>query len=148
MADMTIKQKKEWARLLFTKENLTQEEIAERVGVSRVTVNKWINKEKWGQYKVSITLTREEQMKNLYRQLEEMDNAIKQRKAGERFASPAESDSIYKLSKAIKMMETELGVSEIMSSFNGLLDWLRAEDPEQARQIAPTLDAFIKSKFA
>ena len=43
MADLSNLQKKEWAKLLFTKENLTQQEIAERVGVSRVTINKWIN---------------------------------------------------------------------------------------------------------
>ena len=44
---MTTGQRKEWAKLLFVKENLTQAEIAERVGVSRVTVNKWINAENW-----------------------------------------------------------------------------------------------------
>ena len=54
MADkMTNEQRKEWAKLLFVKENLTQAEIAERVGVSRVTVNKWINTENWEHLKVS-----------------------------------------------------------------------------------------------
>lgn len=63
MADLSNLQKKEWAKLLFTKENLTQQEIAERVGVSRVTINKWINSENWEHLKVSITITREEQLK-------------------------------------------------------------------------------------
>ena len=39
MADLTNKQKKEWAGMLYLKENLTQQEIAEKVGVSRITVN-------------------------------------------------------------------------------------------------------------
>ena len=60
MADkMTNEQRKEWAKLLFVKENLTQAEIAERVGVSRVTVNKWINTENWEHLKVSVTITKE-----------------------------------------------------------------------------------------
>ena len=66
MADkMTNEQRKEWAKLLFVKENLTQAEIAERVGVSRVTVNKWINTENWEHLKVSVTITREEQLLSL-----------------------------------------------------------------------------------
>ena len=35
MADLTNAQKKEWAKTLYLKENLTQQEIADRVGVSR-----------------------------------------------------------------------------------------------------------------
>ena len=45
MAELTNEQKKAWAKTLYTRETLTQAEIAERVGVSRVTVNNWIGKE-------------------------------------------------------------------------------------------------------
>ena len=41
MADLTNAQKKEWAKTLYLKENLTQQEIADRVGVSRVSVSNW-----------------------------------------------------------------------------------------------------------
>ena len=64
MAELTNIQKKEWAKTLFLKENLTQQEIADKVGVSRVTVNKWINAGKWEEHKVGITLTREEQIQH------------------------------------------------------------------------------------
>ena len=76
MAELTNEQKKAWAKTLYTRETLTQAEIAERVGVSRVTVNNWIGKGNWEQLKASITITREEQLKNLYRQLAELNNAI------------------------------------------------------------------------
>lgn len=46
MTELTAVQKKEWAKTLYLKDNLTQAEIAERVGVSRPTVNGWINKGK------------------------------------------------------------------------------------------------------
>ena len=37
--------KKEYARMLYLKENLTQQEIAEKTGVSRQTLSRWINSE-------------------------------------------------------------------------------------------------------
>lgn len=109
MAELTNEQKKAWAKTLYTRETLTQAEIAERVGVSRVTVNNWIGKGNWEQLKASITITREEQLKNLYRQLAELNNAIMGKPEGERFPNAAEADTISKLSNAIKKLETEVG---------------------------------------
>lgn len=85
MTELSMQQKREWAKTLYLKENLTQQEIAERVGVSRITVNNWIGKNGWEMLKTSITITREEQLKSLYRQLAELNNAIMARPAGERF---------------------------------------------------------------
>ena len=47
MAELSNSQKKEWAQTLYLRENLTQAEIAERVGVSRVTISNWIKAGKW-----------------------------------------------------------------------------------------------------
>lgn len=88
MAELTNEQKKAWAKTLYTRETLTQAEIAERVGVSRVTVNNWIGKGNWEQLKASITITREEQLKNLYRQLAELNNAIMGNRKGNGSRTP------------------------------------------------------------
>ena len=63
MADLTNAQKKEWAKTLYMRENLTQQEIAERVGVSRVTVSNWVRAGKWEEQKAGLTLTRQEQVR-------------------------------------------------------------------------------------
>lgn len=47
MADLTTQQKKDYARTLYLKDNLTQQEIADKVGVSRKTVNRWAIAEQW-----------------------------------------------------------------------------------------------------
>ncbi len=148
MADLTIAQKKDWAKLLYTKENLTQAEIADRVGVTRVTVNKWINVEKWEMLKVSITMTNEEQLKSLYRQLSEIQNTILTREDKARYAMPSEAVVIKQLTIAIKQLQTELGLSEITSVFGGLIQFLRMYDPKLVKEIAPVLDAYVKSKLA
>jgi DNA-binding transcriptional regulator LsrR (DeoR family) len=147
MADLKTAQKKDWAKLLYTKENLTQAEIADRVGVTRVTVNKWINTENWEMLKVSVTMTNEEQLKNLYRQLAEIQKTILTREDGVRYATPAEADVIKKLTASIKQLQSELGLSEITSVFGGLVQFLRAYDPRQVKEIAPLLDAYVKSKL-
>ena len=148
MTELSMQQKREWAKTLYLKENLTQQEIAEGVGVSRITVNNWIGKNGWEMLKTSITITREEQLKSLYRQLAELNNAIMDRPPGERFPNTAEADTISKLSNAIKKMETEVGLSDIISVFSDLLKWLRASDPAQAKEVTPLLDAFVKSKVS
>ena len=103
MAELTNQQKKEWASVLYLKENLTQSEIAEKVGVSRITVNKWIKTEKWEERKTGITLTKQEQINNMYRQVAEINKAIASRDDGERFATSKEADILGKLSSAIKI---------------------------------------------
>ncbi|MDR0412988.1 MAG: helix-turn-helix domain-containing protein [Dysgonamonadaceae bacterium] len=148
MGDLTIGQKKEWAKLLYTKENLTQAEIAERVGVTRVTVNKWINAGNWETLKISISMTNEEQLKNLYRQLAEIQNTILGREDKARYAMPAEAEVIRKLTISIKGLQADLGLSEITSVFGGLIQFLRTYEPKLIKEITPVLDAYVKSKLA
>jgi len=146
MANLTNKQKKEWAQLLFTKENLTQKEISERIGVSQVTMSRWVNENRWEDLRVSITITREEQLKNLYRQLANMNEEISKR-TGHRFPSPAEADTINKLANAIEKMESEVGLNDILSTFKAFLTWLRKFNIEEAQRLVPLFDDFVKTKL-
>jgi transcriptional regulator with XRE-family HTH domain len=147
MADLTIKQKKEWAAMLYLKENLTQAEIAEKVGVSKVTMNKWVKGEKWEERKVGITLTREEQIKNLYRQVAEINEVISGREKGKRFSTTAEADTLSKLSGAIKKMETETGIADIISVGTRFIEFLRTIDLDKAKDITRLFDLFIKQNL-
>lgn len=146
MANLTIEQKREWAQLLYTKENLTQKEIAERVGISVQTMSKWVTKFKWDELKVSLTITREEQLKNLYRQLAEMNKAISERD-GNKYPNAAEADTITKLANAIDKLETETGLNEILSTFKEFLNWLRKFNLEEAQRLVPLFDDFVKTKL-
>lgn len=147
MADLTNAQKKEWAKTLYLKENLTQQEIADRVGVSRVSVSNWVRAGKWEEQKVGLTLTRQEQVANLYRQVAEINKAIAERPEGERFPSSKEADILGKLSAAIRNMEQEVGIADIISVLTGLIDWVRAADLEKAKEITRLADAYIKDKL-
>ncbi len=147
MANLTSAQKKEWAGMLYLKENLTQAEIAEKIGVSRQTINKWIKAEKWEERKVGITLTREEQIASLYRQVAEINKAIDERPKGERFASSKEADILGKLSAAIKKMETDTGIADIISVGTRFIEFVRPIDLDSAKNITRLFDAFIKTSI-
>ncbi len=147
MANLSNAQKKEWAGTLYLKENLTQAEIAEKVGVSRITINKWIKAEKWEERKVGITLTREEQIGHLYRQVAEINKSINNKKDGERYADTKEADILGKLSSAIKKMETDIGIADIISVGTRFVEWLRPVDLEKAKEITRLFDAFIKDSI-
>jgi len=147
MSELTVKKKKEWAAMLYLKENLTQAEIAEKVGVSKVTMNKWVKGEKWEERKAGITLTREEQIKNLYRQVSEINDVIGSREKGKRFASTAEADTLSKLAGAIKKMETETGIADIISVGTRFIEFLRPIDLEKAKDVTRLFDIFIKQNL-
>lgn len=147
MAGLTLKQKRDWALLLYTKENLSQKEIATKVGVSEVTISRWKDKYKWEELKVSITITKEEQLKNLYRQIAELNNAIASREKGNRFASSKEADSITKLANAIDKLESDIGLADIISTFRNFLSWLRKFDLPKAQELTPLFDSYIKTKI-
>ena len=147
MAELSNSQKKEWAQTLYLRENLTQAEIAERVGVSRVTISNWIKAGKWEEHKAGITLTRQEQVNNLYRQVAEINRNIASRPDGQRFPSSKEADILGKLSAAISKMEQETGIADKISVLSDFINWLRELDTEQARAITALADSYIKSKL-
>lgn len=145
--NLTIKQKKDWAKMLYLKEHLTQVEISERVGVSKVTINKWVKAEKWEELKVSVSITREEQLANMYRQIAEINKVISTREKGERFATSKEADIINKIAASIERMEKEVGISDIISVSKAFLDWVRKSDTEKAKELSYMFDSFIKEKL-
>ena len=134
MTDLTNAQKKEWAKTLYLRENLTQQEIAERVG-------------EWEEQKAGLTLTRQEQVANLYRQVAEINRAISTRAEGERFPSSKEADILGKLSAAIRNMEQETGIADIISVLTGFVEWLRPLDLDKAKELTRLADAYIKDKL-
>lgn len=145
MSKMTSEQMRRWALTMYLNENRTQAEIAEACGVSRQTIIRWSKADKWDEHKVSLTMTREEQIKNLQRQIAEINNGILDREAGQRFATPKEADTIAKLTTSINKLETETGIHEIVGVAQRFIAWLRPVDLELTKTFTRLFDKFIKS---
>ena len=99
------------------------------------------------EHKAGITLTRQEQVNNLYRQVAEINRNIASRPDGQRFPSSKEADILGKLSAAISKMEQETGIADKISVLSDFINWLRELDTEQARAITALADSYIKSQL-
>jgi hypothetical protein len=94
-----------------------------------------------------MLVTRQEQLNRLYMQLEELNNHIMKREEGERFANSKEADSISKLAIAIKTMETEASIADIVEVSKRLLNWMRKYNDSRTVEIANIFNDFIKDSM-
>ena len=88
--ELDNKQKKEWAKLLFLTTDLTQAEIAVKIGVSRITIVRWAKE--WEGLKLNFLQTREARIKSTLMQLNELDESIAAREQGARYPTVKEAD--------------------------------------------------------
>jgi len=142
-----IEKKKEHARLLYTHEKLNQKETAKRAGVTEKTIGSWIKLYEWDKMRAALTITKEQQLRMMYSQLNEINVAISEREEGKRYASSKEADTINKLASSIKSMENDAGIAETISVFMEFSNWCRTYDSSKANEIVELHDAFIKTKL-
>jgi len=146
MAKQTIQQKKDYAKLLYTVEGVTvQKELAERVGVSKQSINRWVNEENWESLRASVIITKEQELKRLYMQLVELNDAIMEREKGFRFANSKEADVLVKLTAAVKQLETDTSVADTIEVLKNFINHVRQEDYVKAKEITALADIFIKT---
>lgn len=142
---MTNAQKKEYARLLFLKENMTQQEIAQRVGCTEATLSGWKTKEGWDTMKKSLLATRQEELARLYDQLKELNDYILTKQEGQRFANSKEADVIRKLTASIRELETDISIAQVVDVMIPFNEFMRKIDIDKAKEMIELQDSFIKS---
>ena len=147
MAALNNVQKKALAKDIYLLGSYTMEEIAAKVGTTRQTVSRWAKAEGWDELKAGMTIGREQILKNLYRQINEINSNISSREKGERHANSKEADILMKLSASIKKMEEDVGISELVSAGMRFGDWLRKIDLDKAKEFVNYWDAFIKDQI-
>lgn len=147
MADLTREQKKDFAKNLYLNNpNITQKELALRVGVSAVTINKWINDEKWDTLQKSLLLSKSEILADYYEQLREAKDSVRMREEGKRFMSSKEADAVVKITAAIKNLETETNIADKVEVGKDFLAFIRKiTSYEESNKIAKLFDTYIKS---
>ena len=141
---LSIEQKKEWAKSLFIGGDLTQKEIALKVGVAEKTMSKWASENGWEKLRKSLLTTKAEQLRMLYDQLQLQNENIRDTTG---FASTKEADSILKMTAAIKNLETETSVGQIIEVAQSFIRFVQKDSLEDAKNITKWFDNYIKEKL-
>jgi hypothetical protein len=140
-----IEQLKEYAKLLYTKDRLTNKEISEKTDISEKTIGKWAQDGGWDKLLKNFLLTREEQMGNMLDELAQINAYVKSLPVGKQFADSKLGDVRRKLVKDIKELETKASLPELIAACKVLLDFVRKADLKDAQLLSKYCDALIKS---
>jgi DNA-binding transcriptional regulator LsrR (DeoR family) len=102
---------REIAKILFM-QGFLQQEISEKIGVSKVSVCRWSKEEHWETLKKNLVNSKTERLSELYDELAALNLTIKSRESGQRFPLPKEADIRRKIIKDISDLETKYNVAE------------------------------------
>ena len=139
MTKQELEKNKELARLYYMNGD-TQKLVAEKTGMSRVTINKWVSEGGWEAMRMAKQITRQELVTKM------MQEASKNLEDG-----GMSCDELSKLSAAVKGIDRQANpvtVIEVMTIYN---EWLVARmqaDKELTPELVKTMnryqDTFIK----
>jgi len=149
--DVTLKMKRDYARMLFLKDNLMQKEIAERVGISEQTLCKWKQDDNWENLKANFIISRQETLSRVYAQINQLFSELESvNEEGNKITKSicsSKADTLSKLAAAAKALETELSIAVYIDVFIKFGNWLRDADFALAQKLTELQDAFIKEQL-
>lgn len=143
MTKKELEKNKELARLYYLNGD-TQKLIAERIGISRVTIGKWISEGGWDAIRTAKTITRKELVsKMMSAASEKLDN------------NEMSFDEMSKLAATIKELDKKTNVITLLEVFTAYDEWLVARmqiDKELSAELVKTMnryqDIFISEQLS
>lgn len=144
-AKMTIAEKQYLAKILFTREHLDQKTVAQKVHVSERTMSIWVNDFNWKSLKNRLLIGKEEVLSNLYEQISELNQSIRDKKEGARFGNSKEADVLIKYTASIRNLETELAIADLVESGIRFIKHLqKVATIEQVLEISELWHSFLQ----
>lgn len=135
----------EVARTLYLS-GKSQKDIARQLELSEQTVSRWAKKNNWDALKVSLLMSRQQRLAELYNELREFNDLIKS-KEGPKIANSKEADIRRKLIRDIKELESDLSISEIVNIGIEFAGFAKSLDAQLAERITSLYDLFITHKI-
>ncbi len=143
---LTNDEKREYAERLYLRGDLEQKEIAKIVCVAEKTLSGWVNDDRygWKQKRKSFRVTKEAQISRLYNIIDKLTTKIE---ADDALGDTKEADKLIKYTAALKNLETEASLAEIMEVGMLFTKFLQPIDPAFTMQVANHFDMFIKDRL-
>ena len=137
-----LEEKKEYARLLFMQGD-TQKVIAEKTGVSAVTVNRWVADGGWQEQRAAANITRPELVNKLLHTIDRLIEQVNESKDPEAFNSLG--DKLAKLSTTIERLDKKASVVDVIEVFMAFSKWLQFQaqfDDEITPELIKTINKY------
>lgn len=137
-----LEEKKEYARLLFMQGDM-QKVIAEKTGVSAVTINRWVADGGWQEQRAAANITRPELVNKLLHTIDRLIEQVNESKDPEAFNSLG--DKLAKLSTTIERLDKKASVVDVIEVFMAFSKWLQYQsqfDDEITPELIKTINKY------
>lgn len=142
MKKAELENKKQLGRSLYLS-GMEQQEIAERLGVSRVTVSNWCTKDGWKEARAAKNITRPELVNKL---LLTIDNLIESvNKSGDPTLIGSLADKLSKLSAVVEKLDKKANVVDAIEVFMAFNRWIQDKacyDPEITPELMKAINKY------
>ena len=142
MANKVSEEKKEFARVLYMSGE-QQNIIAEKVGVSKQTINRWVAEEAWDKRRAAQSVTRPEIVNNLLRAISNEVEKLNEERDAEKVAGAC--DKLSKLAATIEKLDKKASVVdaiEVFIGFGKLLQHRATNDEELTPELIKAINRF------
>jgi hypothetical protein len=138
-------ERKQWAKVLYTKENKTIRDIALEVNIDEAAVRNWVKENAWDGIKRSLLISKSTQLEHFYGQIDKLNARIADSPDD---INTKEVDQILKYTAAIKNLEADVSVCQVIEVAELFISWLRRKDIALTKAVTVKFDAFIKQTLA
>ena len=139
--------KKEFARILYMQGD-AQKSIAEKVGVSAVTINKWVADGKWESAKAAANITRPELVNKLLNAVNKLLDQVNESKDPSVLAGL--TDKLSKFASVIEKLDKKANIVDAIEVFMAFGRWIQYRQsfdnevtPELVKAITKYQDLYI-----
>ena len=142
MTKAETEKKKSLARSLYFA-GMEQNEIAEKVEVSRVTISKWCNADGWKEARAAKNVTRQELVNKLLLAIDKLITEVNESEDPSLLAGLG--DKLAKLSSVIEKLDKKANVVDAIEVFMAFSKWLEYRatiDPSVTPELIKTINKF------
>jgi transposase-like protein len=128
---------------LYFQTNLTQAQIAERVGVSTRTLYDWMKQGNWKTLKANSRLMPAQIVDDIYNHISHLNWKIKTRDFEDRYPSKEEAETLRKLISTIPKIKLNVSKGESAQAMINFVSWLQTRNNDAAIFISDFIDEYL-----
>lgn len=142
MTKAETEKKKSLARILYMA-GMEQQEIADKVEVSRVTISKWCNTEGWKEARAAKSVTRQELINKLLLTIDTLITQVNESNDPALIAGLG--DKLAKLSSVIERLDKKTNIVysiEVFIAFSKWIEFRSSIDPEVTPELIKAINKY------